>query len=108
MKKIIATIIMVIITLGVYAGNKNIICKVIYPREGNTFVNDSIEVKISPSKNDYISTDGYFLYLSIKNNTKDRIYIEWSNLRIAGHTILFEDDNLLTYRNKTEDEGYII
>ena len=46
----------------------------------------------------------YGITLIVKNETKERIYIEWSNARIEDEPICFGNDNSFTYLNSKPDE----
>ena len=65
------------------------------------FSDDKIGVDFFPIK-DY---DGiYFIGITVKNNTANRIYIEWENARINGSKVVFSDDSRLLMSNVKSDE----
>ena len=73
-----------------------------------------IEVTSTPSeKGQQITFDAYGSeYLGywirnfvVKNNTDERIYIEWENSRLDGSRIVFGDDSYISMRNPKADEA---
>lgn len=60
------------------------------------FKNDSICIMFGANE--------YSCGVYVKNNTDQRIYVEWSNFRFDGSPIVFDTDNRLFMNNKKEDE----
>ena len=49
--------------------------------------------------------DAYFATIYVKNNTKERIYIEWENARCNSGRIAFDDDRMITMNEPKQDES---
>lgn len=49
--------------------------------------------------------DEYFASIYLKNNTNERIYIEWENARCNSGKIAFNDDRRITMNNPKQDES---
>lgn len=58
---------------------------------------DSIDISMNLESGNF--------YFQLKNNTSHRIYIEWENARVNGEKPFFGTDNLLSSKNKKEDEA---
>lgn len=71
-------------------------------RETN-LINDreAVEFNIIPSS----YGDGDFISIYVKNNTNDRIYIEWENARCNSGRVVFDDDRRITMNNAKQDEA---
>lgn len=63
---------------------------------GSMFQSDSIWVGFG--------VDEYSCRVSIKNNTNERMYIEWSNFRWDSSPVVFDTDSRLFMNTKKEDE----
>lgn len=63
---------------------------------GSMFQNDSIWIGFG--------VDEYSCRVSIKNNTNERVYVEWSNFRWDSSPIVFDTDSRLFMNTKKEDE----
>ena len=46
----------------------------------------------------------YGVTVTVSNETDSRIYVEWGNARIDDEPVCFGNDNMLTYRDRKEDE----
>lgn len=63
------------------------------------FTSDSITFEF-----DWDRFRNFGITMSISNNTKGRVYIEWNNMRIDDERIAFGSDNMLSYQNDKADE----
>lgn len=55
--------------------------------------------------NIYPSAFGDFVNIYVRNNTKERVYIEWENARCNSGRIVFSDDRRITMNNAKQDES---
>ena len=60
---------------------------------------EAVEFEVIPS------LFGDFVNIYVKNNTKERIYIEWENARCNSGRIVFSDDRRITMNNAKQDES---
>ena len=60
---------------------------------------EAVEFKALPS------SFGDFVSIYVKNNTKERIYIEWENARCNSGKVVFSDDRRITMNNAKQDES---
>ena len=80
---------------------KNIRLVMVSPISSETPVYENDSIRFEFEWRDY---KNYGIYIKIINSKTSRIYVEWENARVQNERLCFGDDNIITYKQKREDE----
>ena len=108
LKTIVSFCFCILSIIPIYSQNRDDLYKEIkvmmsQPVESNDlhYSDNKIDIIFVPV---YKKDGYYFIGITIKNTTNDRLYIEWENFRIDGSKAVFDDDRRLFLNLEKRDE----